>query len=379
MSATPTCEVPCDQVELKQELLRLKKIISSLMDRAERSTVSQSSSFNDFQTTVMLEEQVRHRTAELELVLRENEKVNQALRASEARFRGLANQSLVGIAITERGKFTYTNPKFQEIFGYSGEELAVLEPVDVAADDDKALVAEQVRRRLSGEVSVVAYTFRGRKKCGAEPHIECHSSVMEMGGHLALVSVLLDITDRTLAASELLSLQQQLRAQATHDSLTGLFNRQPLQGFFERELSVAAGDNGPVSLVLADLDHFKSVNDLHGHLFGDEVLRVFGQRMKTTFRASDLHCRYGGEEFLSLLPGMATEDAKARTEELRKAIAENPIEYDNKVVRITASFGVSTFPQDGITAEGLIQRADARLYLAKRSGRNRVVSDDLQG
>ena len=107
-----------DDSELHAEIARLHKIIEALMNRVERSTNSRGTDFSMFQTTVMLEEEVRSRTAELETALRENERIVRHLKESEAKFRGLVAQSLVGIAITEDGKFTYTNQKFNEIYGY---------------------------------------------------------------------------------------------------------------------------------------------------------------------------------------------------------------------------------------------------------------------
>jgi len=118
-----------DPPDWPAESIRLNKIIQALMDRAERNASAQGSDFSRFQTTIMLEEQVRHRTAELEAALRENEKINRALRESEAKFRGLVSQSLVGIVLIEDGKFSYSNAKFDTIFGYTSDEIRDLGPL----------------------------------------------------------------------------------------------------------------------------------------------------------------------------------------------------------------------------------------------------------
>ncbi len=123
---------------------------------------------------------------------------------------------------------------------------------------------------------------------------------------------------------------------------------------------------------MADLDHFKVVNDRYGHLAGDEVLRVFGRMMMKHSRGSDINCRYGGEEFLMILPSMDEETALKRAEQLRQAIAETPVKYGAIDIPITASFGVSVFPQHGQNGDELIGSADKALYLAKEAGRNRV-------
>jgi len=361
-----------DPPDWAAESARLNKIIQALMDRAERNTSAQVSDFSMFQATIMLEEQVRRRTAELEAALRENEKTNRALRESEAKFRGLVSQSLVGIVLIEDGKFSYSNAKFDEIFGYSSEEILDLEPLQTAVESDRGLVAENIDKRLRGEVGQRQYVFHGLRKNGAVIDIECHSSVMHVGKRLVLISLLMDITERTRAEGAVQVLQVKLREQSTHDALTGLHNRHFLEESFGRELLIAKRDGRPVSVILGDLDHFKTINDRDGHLAGDEVLRVFGNLMKHNARASDIICRYGGEEFLLVLPGMTEEGAIERAEELRRAMAATPVKHHTSQITVTASFGVATFPIHGRTADELIAAADGALYSAKTDGRNRV-------
>jgi diguanylate cyclase (GGDEF)-like protein/PAS domain S-box-containing protein len=361
-----------DPPDWEAESVRLNKIIQALMDRAERNTSAQVSDFGMFQTTIMLEEQVHRRTAELEAALRENEKTNRALRESEAKFRGLVSQSLVGIVLIEDGKFSYSNAKFDEIFGYSSEEILDLGPLQTAVESDRGLVAENIDKRLRGEVGQIQYVFHGLRKNGAVIDIECHSSVMHVGKRMLLISLLMDISERTRAERAVQALQVELREQSTHDPLTGLHNRHFLEESFGRELLIAKRDNHPVSVVMGDLDHFKTVNDRDGHLAGDEVLRVFGNLMKNNARASDIICRYGGEEFLLVLPGMTEEGAIERAEELRRAMAATPVKHHASQITVTASFGVATFPIHGRTADELIAAADGALYSAKADGRNRV-------
>src|SRR5450631_3083948 len=141
-----------DRTDWPAESIRLNKIIQALMDRAERNASAQGSDFSRFQTTILLEEQVRRRTAELEAALRENEKVNRALRESEAKFRGLVSPSLVGIVLIEDGKFSYSNAKFDEIFGYNTNEIRGMAPLQVVVESDRGLVEDNIDKRLSGEV-----------------------------------------------------------------------------------------------------------------------------------------------------------------------------------------------------------------------------------
>jgi diguanylate cyclase (GGDEF)-like protein/PAS domain S-box-containing protein len=371
MTEPPPPPAP-DQPDFRAESVRLNKIIQALMDRAERNTSAQGSDFSMFQTTIMLEEQVRRRTAELEAALRENEKINRALRESEAKFRGLVSQSLVGIVLIEDGKFSYSNAKFDEIFGYNSDEIRGMGPLHVAVESDRALVAENIDKRLSGEVDQLGYVFLGLRKNGTVIDIECHSSVMHVGNRLLLISLLMDISERTRAERAVQALQEELREQSTHDALTGLYNRRFLEEGFRRELLLAERTRHPVSVIMSDLDHFKAINDREGHLAGDEVLRVFGTQMKGSARASDIICRYGGEEFLLVLPGMTEKGAIERAEQLRRAMAATRFSHGASQITVTASFGVASFPLHGRTTDELIAAADSALYSAKSDGRNCV-------
>lgn len=361
-----------DPQALQREIVRLNKIIRALMDRAERSASVQSSDFGLFQTAVMLEEQVRSRTAKLETALRENEKITRALRESEARFHELVSQSLVGIVIMEEGVFSYSNAKFDEMFGYSADEIRGLGILEIVAEDDRPLVAESVRKRLSGEVARVDYVFHGLRKNGTGIDVEVHTNAMDVGGKLALISLFMDVSERTRAEREVQALHDELREQSTHDALTGLYNRRYLEESLGRELVAAGRHAHPISVIMGDLDHFKAVNDHYGHLGGDAVLRVFGELLKQHARASDIYCRYGGEEFLLVLPQMAQDSALERAEQLRRAMAATPVSHGVALIAVTASFGVATFPRDGRTGDDLIAAADRALYAAKAAGRNCV-------
>jgi diguanylate cyclase (GGDEF)-like protein/PAS domain S-box-containing protein len=361
-----------DLQTLQGEVARLNKIIRALMDRAERSTCAQGSDFGLFQTAVMLEEQVRSRTVKLETALRENEKITRALRESEAKFHELVSQSLVGIVIMEEGVFSYSNAKFDEMFGYSADEIRGLAVLEIVAESDRPLFADNIRKRLSGEVTRVDYVFRGLRKNGAEIDVEVHTSAMEIGGKLALISLLMDVSERLRSEREVQALHDKLREQSTHDALTGLYNRRYLEETLGRELISAERHGHPVSVIMGDLDHFKSVNDRYGHLGGDEALRVFGDLMKRHARGSDIYCRYGGEEFLLVLPQMAQDSAMERAEQLRSAMAATPVSHGASRIAVTVSFGVATFPGDGRTGDDLIAAADRALYAAKAAGRNCV-------
>jgi diguanylate cyclase (GGDEF)-like protein/PAS domain S-box-containing protein len=377
MPSTPPSNAASKEQAQEAEISRLNKIVKALMDHAERSTNAQGSDFSIFKTTIMLENQVRRRTEELEAALRENERINRALSESEAKFRGVVSQSLAGIALIEDGRLIYANPKLAEIFGYEDGEMLGITPNEIVAESDMELVIEQTRRRLSGEEDKVAYGFQGLRKNGTVIDIECHSSVMEIGCKPVFVSLMIDITERVRAEREVRALQDQLREQAIHDPLTGLYNRLPLNEFFDHELRAERRHSRPICIVLADIDHFKAVNDVYGHLAGDEVLKMFSGLIRHFYRASDIPCRYGGDEFLILLPNMPLEAACQRTENLRNALETTPVVYGTSQIRATATFGIAAFPQHGKTRDELIAAADRALYAAKERGRNQIGNFSL--
>ena len=170
---------------------------------------------------------------------------------------------------------------------------------------------------------------------------------------------------------ELLKAREALREQATHDGLTGLLNRNSILETLDDELSRAARANQPVSVVMADLDRFKSINDCHGHLAGDAVLREAARRLKAAARRYDSVGRYGGEEFLIVLPGCDAADAAVQAERMRDAIGATPFLTPAQPVLVTGSMGVAC--SFHCAPGALLREADGALYGAKAKGRNQVV------
>lgn len=171
-----------------------------------------------------------------------------------------------------------------------------------------------------------------------------------------------------------LTLREQLQQQATQDSLTGLYNRRYLDETLPRELQRARRHGYPVCLVMLDIDHFKYFNDTYGHDAGDTLLRAVGSFLRQNTRGDDVACRYGGEEFILVLPGASLESMRLRTEKIRRGIQALNIQHEGQELgTVTASLGVAIFPDHRQTAIDLVRVADAALYDAKRTGRNRVV------
>jgi diguanylate cyclase (GGDEF)-like protein len=168
-------------------------------------------------------------------------------------------------------------------------------------------------------------------------------------------------------------LRQVLRDQSIKDPLTSLFNRRYMEETLQREVARARRNGTPLSVIVVDLDHFKKVNDTQGHPVGDVVLQGVAQQLQRALRASDVACRFGGEEFILILPECAKPAAAAKAEELCGRVRQLSFKEGGGALRVSASFGVASFPSDASLPETLLELADAALYEAKRSGRDRVV------
>jgi len=183
----------------------------------------------------------------------------------------------------------------------------------------------------------------------------------------------LNVTEQIALALANLRLRENLRAQAVRDSLTGLYNRRYMEQALEREVLRATRNKRTVGVIMLDLDHFKTFNDTHGHEAGDTLLRVLGDYLVTHVRAEDIACRYGGEEFVVILPEASPEMSRSRAEELWKGVQGLHVNYHGELLcGVTASVGVAAFPGHGKTTAELLRAADAAMYAAKRQGRDRV-------
>jgi diguanylate cyclase (GGDEF)-like protein len=186
----------------------------------------------------------------------------------------------------------------------------------------------------------------------------------------------------TASAAELVALAarnvqllREIQEHGVYDGLTGCFNRTHAMKVLDSELQRARRAQTPLSLLMFDLDHFKSINDRYGHLCGDAVLTAVGKRMRDQLRNSDLKCRYGGEEFLVLLPDTPFDGAMHVADTLRRELANSTVMWNGESVSTTASFGVAISHDGELDARSLIGRADAALYRAKNEGRNRVCAE----
>jgi len=248
-------------------------------------------------------------------------------------------------------------------------------------------VWSEIDRKTAGQSEANLEIYLGEGE--ARRHIDMTVTVMidkrgQTGGRLAIFR---DIThlrkvegDLRESNKELMrkieeieALQEQLRQQAIHDPLTGLYNRRFLEETIGREMAQAQRSNEPMSIAMIDIDRFKSINDTYGHNVGDLFLIALGDMLEQKTRAGDVACRFGGEEFIVVMPGAPLEVAAQRINEFRQCFNAVKIDVAGKSVNATFSAGVAGFPLHGMDEKTIIAEADRALYAAKEGGRNRVI------
>ncbi|MFH1283665.1 MAG: GGDEF domain-containing protein [bacterium] len=168
------------------------------------------------------------------------------------------------------------------------------------------------------------------------------------------------------------NLQEELYNSAITDVLTGLFSKRYFLSKIESEFIRSIRYKRDLSIIIFDLDDFKKINDTHGHLIGDMVLKITAQHVKNIIRDADTLARFGGEEFVIILPETTLEDAKNLANKIKISFHKNPFEADDKIVKVTASIGIAAKTKDTKSWKDLLVRADQKLYLAKNNGKDRI-------
>jgi diguanylate cyclase (GGDEF)-like protein/PAS domain S-box-containing protein len=321
-----------------------------------------------------------------------------ALRASEERYRQLADfsEDVIWTLDLHSKRFTYVSPSIEKVRGFTVAEASAQSMLDALTPESlarvQAIMAEHLRRIAQGDLTALSATAEIEQphKRGGTIHAEVAGTFLldAQGQPYALLGISRDISERRRAEHELRQanetlrrqleeiekLQGALKEQTIRDSLTGCFNRRYLDETLERELSRSRREGYPLSLVIIDLDFFKQINDTYGHLAGDRALIVLAETLRADIRHEDVLCRYGGEEFVILMPRMPLDKAVERAESWRCKIADIRVAFGNFKLSFTASAGVAAYPDHGKMPDELTHAADTALYVAKNSGRNRVVA-----
>lgn len=261
-----------------------------------------------------------------------------------------------------------------KLTGYEPDELVnnrVTSYAALVSDASNQQLFEQVRVDLEKEESF-SLEYEVTRKDGSRIWVwERGRGVQEDDGSLHLEGIILDISDRKV-------LETELEQMATRDPLTGLLNRREMSRVLDEELQRARRYQRPMAVLWVDFDHFKDVNDTYGHAAGDSVLRSISRLLLGSVRSVDSIGRFGGEEFVIVLPEMDLEEAQETAERLRRKVAEEPQPLGNgEAVPLTISVGVAVYPDHGQTASTLCAAADKAMYLAKDRGRNCVAMAHL--
>ena len=257
-----------------------------------------------------------------------------------------------------------------KLTGYRPEELLLNQNIafgEIIHPDDAAALWKTTMATGTKEPNF-SHEYRIRRKDGHVIWVWESGNLYNEGGQMMLEGIILDITDRKLMEQELLLL-------ATHDSLTGLLNRHELMARMDKDISRAHRYQQQFSILLLDVDHFKPINDNHGHQIGDHVLRQLGMLLIENIRDVDYAGRYGGEELMIVLPELDFQEAVDTAERLRHLIEHQdhfPKDYQGEHGQVTVSIGIATFPEHGQNTQQLFNAADKAMYRAKEEGRNRV-------
>lgn len=292
----------------------------------------------------------------------ERKQIEQALEESEQKFRTILDVAVDGVLLMDKrsGRFIEANRAICEMLGYRPDELYGLGISDIHPTEALSDALSKYERLAKGKI-VVASDLPVKRKDSTVFFADVSSAPMILNRRNVIVSFFHDVTERK-------RYEEKMSLLATTDSLTGIANRREFNLQLEKEIDRARRYDTPLSLIMYDIDNFKQINDTFGHDVGDTILTEVTEVIKKKIRSHDLLARWGGEEFMILMPEADQNDGMQAAEKLRKSVEDTLFE---QVGRMTISFGVTAFSKDD-DSDDLLKRADNALYQAKDNGRNRV-------
>ena len=298
----------------------------------------------------------------------EHEQIKDGLTASEVRYRRLFETAQDGILIlnAETGRIADVNPFLIDMLGYSKNEFLEKRLWEIGAFID-VRKSREAYKELQKNNYIRYEDLPLETKNGQRMEVEFVSNVYLVNNERVIQCNIRDISERK-------RLERNLAFAATHDFLTGLPNRTLFNDHYILALAGAKRYHKKLAILVLDIDHFKDINDSLGHLYGDQLLKEFGERLSSIVRKTDTVSRMGGDEFTLLLTEVNETESVANN--LAQKILDNarkPFMLNNREVRITASIGISNYPDDGEDIEVLIKYADTAMYQAKKEGRSNYL------
>jgi len=305
---------------------------------------------------------------------------DKSLKDSELRYRRLFEAAQDGILILDAktGAIKDVNPFLEKLLGYTEEEFIDKKLWEVGAFKD-IKASKDAFLALQKNEYIRYKDLPLRAKNGQLIQVEFVSNVYKEGQEKVIQCNIRDITERIHVHAALIKNEAILREQSVRDQLTGLFNRRYLEETMKRELKRAARKNYSLGVMMIDIDNFKVYNDYFGHAAGDAVLREFGQLLIRNIREEDIVCRYGGDEFIIVLPDSSIQVTCERAEQILEFSKHLEMQFEGRILSvISISIGISFYPQNGSSKGQIFNAADMALFRAKNEGRGRVcVSDQL--
>lgn len=301
-----------------------------------------------------------------------------SLKDSEIRYRRLFEAAQDGILILDAatGAITDVNPFMINLLGYSREEfikkklweMGAFQDIEASKDAFEALQKNQYIRYKDLPLKAID---------GRLIQVEFVSNVYWAGGERVIQCNIRDITERKRVQDALIESESSLREQSVRDHLTGLFNRRYMEETLNRELLRASRKHLSLGVIMLDVDHLKQWNDTRGHAAGDLILRELGNLLLGHFRGEDVACRYGGDEFIIILPDASRQVTCQRAKLICEHASQFQLTFEKQTLDpVTLSLGVAVFPEHGSTGTALLRAVDEALYRAKNTGRGQVVVAD---